>query len=72
MVDTQDRLQFKKYFFGPKIFGPYSREVTKKERVLMRRVGYVQDKAFCILSPRTTRVLLAVKYLKFEIQQSPS
>ena len=37
-VTSQERLLFKKNFFGLKKCGFYSREVTKRERLLMARV----------------------------------
>ena len=37
-VTTQERFIFKKNFFGPEKCGFYSREVTKRERLLMSRV----------------------------------
>ena len=40
-VTSQERLLFKKNFFGLKKCGFYSREVTKRERLLMARVRYV-------------------------------
>ena len=40
-VTTQERFLFKKNFFGPEKCGFYSREVTKRERLLMARVRYV-------------------------------
>ena len=39
-VTSRERLLFKKNFFGPKKCGFYSREVTKRERLLMARVWY--------------------------------
>ena len=49
-VTSQERLLFKKNFFGLKKCGFYSREVTKRERLLMARVRYIKfekiEKAF--------------------------
>ena len=37
---NRERLLFEKNFFGPEKCGFYSREVTKRERLLMARVRY--------------------------------
>ena len=44
-VTTQERFLFKKNFFGPEKCSFYSREVTKRERLLMKQVRYIYSYA---------------------------
>ena len=48
-VTSQERLLFKKNFFGLKKCGFYSREVTKRERLLMARIRYLILKLLSIV-----------------------